>query len=1185
MNVTKTKKSGTKELAVSEVEYLVEDGYATGLYDSCKDVKLSSTNSNAMDLLGGGAKNPKAFLKFLGDKKPLFGSPFQLDFPSDEGRHPMEPMDDQPKRCDDSDERYRCSCVDCPAVCPSLPKITRDSPCYVGTLQCFSFAIILVYCVLLVCLVAALALHASWTRYAQRKSERVRLLQDSVMSDDEDEGDIADQASITEVLGKPHHFHTLVERAFNRLGRRCAKYPGIVIGTSVIIAGLMSLGWINFGVETSPVRLWVSPDSAAAHEKTFFDDHFGPFYRTQQTFLVNETGPVMSYDTLRWWFDVESRVRRLKSISRGSTLDNVCFKPTDTGCVVQSVTGYFSNDVAQLSPDRWAHQIRNCAAQPVACRPPFGQPIKTELIFGGWEETGDVIDSKALIVTWVVSNYEEGTDGEAKAVDWERSLQGLLLAVQSEASERGLRLSFSTEMSLEQELNQSTNTDAKIIVISYLIMFLYASIALGSTSTVVSTLFHKPSEALLQSKFTLGVFGIIIVLMSVSASVGFFSAVGIKVTLIIAEVIPFLVLAIGVDNLFLMVHELERVNSSHLDAKIEDRMARMLGRMGPSILLSATAETIAFALGVLVGMPAVRNFAAYAAGAVLINAALQVTMFVSVLALNQRRVEARRVDCVPCVRVKSSNQPEANGFPTAFSEEERQAGGLLRLIRKYYAPNLLRREVKAAVVVVFLGLLAVGLALIPDLELGLDQRIAIPSNSYLIPYFNDLDAYFNAGPPVYFVTRGVNITTRENQQKVCARFSTCESFSLTNVLEQERKRSEVSFIAEPVASWIDDFFLWLDPELEDCCRENDRICFEGRTPPWNITLYGMPRGEEFMHYLSKWLATRPDEGCALAGKAAYANAVVVDDDDVTIPASHFRSSHRPLKSQSDFIDAYASARRIATSVRDQMGIDVFAYSKFYIFFDQYTSIVRLATALLGSALALVLIVTSIFLGSILTGLVVTLTVLMILVDVMGAMAIAGVSLNAVSLVNLIICVGIGVEFCAHLARAFSFPSYDVLRRVKLQIRGRDARVWAAMVNVGGSVFTGITITKLLGICVLAFTRSKIFEVYYFRIWLALIIFAALHALIFLPVALSLLGGAGMTSSSFNFDFDFLGVSSLSWIYANSVNFSQVMSIPMLMEGLRKTWLLGDSAYFCPMKTPTRTTSEYRASRGSQNLDT
>ncbi len=139
---------------------------------------------------------------------------------------------------------------------------------------------------------------------------------------------------------------------------------------------------------------------------------------------------------------------------------------------------------------------------------------------------------------------------------------------------------------------------------------------------------------------------------------------------------------------------------------------------------------------------------------------------------------------------------------------------------------------------------------------------------------------------------------------------------------------------------------------------------------------------------------------------------------------------------------------------------------------------------------------------------VTLTVVMTIVDIIGAMAVMGVSLNAVSLVNLIICVGIAVEFCAHIARAFVFPSRTFMERAKNRFRGRDARAWTALANVGGSVFSGITVTKLLGVRVLAFTRSKIFEIYYFRVWLALVIFAATHALVFLPVALSLVGGDG-----------------------------------------------------------------------------
>lgn len=51
--------------------------------------------------------------------------------------------------------------------------------------------------------------------------------------------------------------------------------------------------------------------------------------------------------------------------------------------------------------------------------------------------------------------------------------------------------------------------------------------------------------------------------------------------------------------------------------------------------------------------------------------------------------------------------------------------------------------------------------------------------------------------------------------------------------------------------WIDDFFQWLNPLLEDCCRVKKRDptvfctpedssfacrpCFEDREPPWSIT--------------------------------------------------------------------------------------------------------------------------------------------------------------------------------------------------------------------------------------------------------------------------------------------------------------------------------------------------------------
>ncbi|KXT04707.1 hypothetical protein AC578_2077 [Pseudocercospora eumusae] len=1115
VNVTDTAPKGDKFL-VTEIDQLISDKYGEGFYDSCKEVKFGATGGKAMDFIGGGAKNYTQMLKYQGDKKPFLGSPFQINFPRpSEGFPGMDTILDTAIPCNTTDEQYRCACVDCPGSCPELPEVTSTEECHVGLMPCLSFAVVLIYSVFVALLVLAVSGHVAAAKRRRSKNERLQLLQDASPSDDEDEGDMVHSAGMLDRPTKQYVVNTYCDRIFSHLGRICAQFPAITISTSVIVVGLLCIGWARFDVETDPVKLWVAPDSDAAIEKQFFDDNFGPFFRAEQAFLVNDqhpegNGPVLSYNTLAWWFDVERRIRVQKSLGSGYTLKDVCYNPTGDACVVQSISGWFAQ--SGLDPSTWDEQVKKCAGSPgdPECLPEFKLPLSSERVLGGYNRTSEpATNASALITTWVVQNFNPGEPGLEKAEEWEESMKRLLKDIQGEARERGLRLSFNTEISLEQELNKNTNTDAKIVVISYIVMFIYASLALGSTTVTVGTIVRNPLGALVQSKFMLGIVGILIVLMSVAASVGLFAAAGVKATLIIAEVIPFLVLAVGVDNIFLIVHEFERVNISHADETVADRVARALGRMGPSILLSASTETVAFALGAAVGMPAVRNFAAYAAGAVFINAVLQVTMFVSILALNQERVEDGRLDCVPCLKVqgpRGHHMPNGyGGAPFSGIDEE---GSLERFIRKHYAPTILGNKTKVAIITVFLGLFAAGVALLPEVPLGLDQRIAIPQDSYLIDYFNDLDAYFEQGVPVYFVVKDLNVTARSHQQDLCARYTTCNTFSLANILEQERKRPEVSYINDATASWVDDFFQWLNPDAGECCIDGSKACFANRQPPWNNQLRGFPEGKEFVAYAKRWLAAPTGEECPYAGKAPYSDAVVIDEKKLTVPASHFRTAHTTLRSQDDFINAYASARRIAKDISDRNNIDVFPYSKFYIFFDQYASIVHLSTALVGAALAFILVISSLLLGSIQTGIVVTITVIMIVVDIVGTMAVTGVSLNAVSLVNIIICVGIGVEFCAHIARAFTIPSASILERAQNKFRGKDARAWAALVNVGGSVFSGITITKLLGVFVLAFTRSKIFEIYYFRVWLALVLWAALHALVFLPVALSLFGGRG-----------------------------------------------------------------------------
>ena len=67
-------------------------------------------------------------------------------------------------------------------------------------------------------------------------------------------------------------------------------------------------------------------------------------------------------------------------------------------------------------------------------------------------------------------------------------------------------------------------------------------------------------------------------------------------------------------------------------------------------------------------------------------------------------------------------------------------------------------------------------------------------------------------------------------------------------------------------------------------------------------------------------------------------------------------------------------------------------------------------------------------------------------------------------------VGISVEFSAHLTRAFAVNTGQ--DRIE---RARDV-----LTTMGSSVLSGITLTKFGGIVVLAFAKSQIFSIFYFR---------------------------------------------------------------------------------------------------------
>ncbi|MCO5614796.1 hypothetical protein L7F22_069080 [Adiantum nelumboides] len=1152
LDVVETQKSSTPgadgDVAVKTINYWVGEEFRQGLYDNCKNVKFGPGNAFAMDLLGGGAKDADAFLKYMGDVKPLVGSPFQINFPhantslivSRSNSEPL-PFNPTPRQCGDPDLLSRCACTDCPEVCATLPYVAppvHHETCTVSLpfgggmwISCFGLFVAVMY---------ALGLVIMLTGYG---------------------------------IGLRHN-----------LGRRKRAAIGIATAASACGAREAANERVRLSSEEQDDRhsgprsyklnVWLSsffysPGSEARHRKMYFDEHFGPFYRTQQIFvmdktaaalaktmkptagdewqqrLVEEASPVLNWERLQWWADVEAEIRTLKS-PKGFTLDDVCFAPAGPNgpCVVQSIMGYFGDSLQGLNEGNWKDALDCCASSPAECLPAFGQPLKRNIILGGVPETivsgdagdtsaeGKASDARSLVTTWVVTNSLNETE-VARAQDWEVALEKLLFSIAgideeeeeehplgTRRRELGLEMWLSTRAACSrswpgpaaptsslsccltsscsstlpspwegaapahQQAREATASQLHVVHQVTIIDRVWRSHTLVSSLSISGLYGCAPalvvSPIVCQFQVRLGLFGIVVVIAAVSSAVGLFSAVGVKVTLVIVEVLPSSSLpSVWTTSSCLQTRWTGRMLWRARPIRMQPAQAtrealRHWPRLGspPPTIAAPTKRASRMATKPVPeeqashsarpttsthrtsGKDTVQSGAEHPAQCLCPSGSLSPWS------------DHSHASCPPFRPLRSGEHGICRGSPVhrlcrchgprcrsygsredrllALPEDtgslpiqhfwrwhrrgiidrlrqrrSRHASGprqrrfLGRFVRRHYAPWLIKPSVKKFILVVFAALFAVSLVSVRHVEMGLDQRLALPEGSYLRDYFD--------------------------------------------------------------------------------------------------------------------VAQEPhDQDCPLGGQAAYSAALSIQDGRVT--SSHFRTFHTPLRSQADFIDALASTERMskdiiaAASTSENGKIDVFAYSVFSPFFDQYLYLDRLALQLLGGSLVAIIAVTTLLLGSLWTALIVAACVSNAVLCVAASMAYLGIGLNALTLVNLAVCSAICVEFCAHVARAFMRASssasggggaagFSTLHNPSSSVswaqKERDERAWAALVDVGPSVISGITGTKLVGISVLFWAHSDILKLYYASLWFVLIITGALHGLVLLPVALSLFGGQAM----------------------------------------------------------------------------
>nr|XP_022329809.1 patched domain-containing protein 3-like isoform X2 [Crassostrea virginica]XP_022329811.1 patched domain-containing protein 3-like isoform X2 [Crassostrea virginica] len=820
-----------------------------------------------------------------------------------------------------------------------------------------------------------------------------------------------------------------LESFFGRLGSVINNSPVLIIISCIFVNCALMVGFLRLESENDVEVLYTPHDSQSSKDRAFLTSHFpDPTVQHFMSYQLPDFGRyadviVMSKDKN----SMESNV----FFSELREIDNFIKKSL-------FVAGY--NGSLNYYDDICAIQFEKCTV--------FGDVVLTKQFERDFllnNLTFPLYNGSLISPFLASSEFKNGLLLSAKGVklryylrrnttfssQWEINFLSKIPEFKTNYTD----LSYSTSESLGKELEKNTNGDIQFFSLTFTIMLTYASFASASSFLACNNIANR---------VLLGFAGVLAPLLAIGSAIGFVSAIGIQFTSIVG-VMPFLVIGIGIDDMFILMSGMAEGPSLTTAPSINDRMKYMLKKSGVAITITSITDLLAFAVGATSVFISIRTFCIYTGVAIFFCYLNQLFFFCPAICLNERRTQQKR-HFLCCFKISYEDDRSKTSvykyFCSGTVPKKRQdvESSLEKYPKKFVTQCVLKPAMGKIVIFGFvLAYICSSIYGAINLEQGLSLYNLVSEDSYFHRFSLWDEQFFRTEQVIALcIKEKYNYSSTSTQDKINSILSKAKT------LENMDQTFEINWLTAYKSS----------------------------------LLYDISSEQIFIDGLRKFIRNRPE----------FDNDIIFTEDFSQISSSKVYLKSKDIKSTNIQGALMLSLREYSKLAE----ISCFFYAPAFIFYEQYVQIWPSTWQTVGAALGVMIVITIIFMPYPLMVIVVSLTLVNILLGIFGFMYYWDLTLSSITMIHLVMSVGFSVDFSVHICHAF------------LSVRSEDVKnaLPKAFDIVGGPVLNA-AFSSLLGIAMLGFTKSYIFQSFG-KVMFLVIGFGLFHAAFVLPLVLWIL---------------------------------------------------------------------------------